>query len=386
MTTAQAADALGVRPSTVYAYVSRGVLQRASEVVEGRRLSFFDRTEVLGLAAERSRPRAGVVSTLIESDITALDPRGRLAFRGHGIDELVTLRFEEAAAVVWEESTDPWPPVDRAWRAAAADGISATVTDPRDRLTLALTLAGAADAGREDLGREHVLAVARAAIQLAAEAVGVAGHTAPEDAAGPGSDEADGVAAELWRALASRSAQPAELAALKTALIVLMDHELAASTLAVRVAASTQADPWSCFLAGLAVLRGPRHGGAGTHATAVLREWMQQERLHRPPTAGFGHAVYEQTDPRAELLLDRVAVLAPDVAAAVESLATEVLRRHGAWPNIDLALAALTVAGGLPDNAPAVIFSVARMVGWAAHVLEEQPHGLRFRPRAVAGG
>lgn len=76
MTTAQAAEALGVRPSTVYAYVSRGVLGRVSEVVEGRRVSFFDRAEVLGLAAERARSRAGVVSTLIESDVTSLDPRG----------------------------------------------------------------------------------------------------------------------------------------------------------------------------------------------------------------------------------------------------------------------------------------------------------------------
>lgn len=379
MTTAQAAAALGVRPSTVYAYVSRGVLPRTSEVVQGRRVSFFDRADVLDLAAERSRPRAGVVSTLIESDVTALDPRGRLSFRGHDLEELVGLRFEDAAALVWQDEVGPWPPVDEA-RLAVAGQVVATgpaTADPRDRLVLALTLAAGADEEREDLGREHMLAVARAAIRLAVGVVGAPG-AAVDDAPG-------GVAARLWRALAGRAAGPAELTAFETALIVLMDHELAASTLAVRIAASTRADPWSCLLAGLAVLRGPRHGGAGIHATVLLREWIDEGSLHRPPAAGFGHVVYEQTDPRAELLLDRVAVFAPDVAAAVDGLATEVLRRHGAWPNVDLALAALTVAGGLPDDAPAVIFSVARMVGWAAHVLEEQPHGLRFRPRAVAG-
>ncbi|ROR72762.1 citrate synthase [Bogoriella caseilytica] len=393
MTTAQAAEALGVRPSTVYAYVSRGVLGRVSEVVEGRRVSFFDRAEVLGLAAERARSRAGVVSTLIESDVTSLDPRGRLLLRGHDIGDLAGQGFEQAAALVWQDDSVPWPPVHPDWRRAAEQVAVAGAADPRDRLVLALTLAGAADEHREDLGREHVLTVARGAIQLAPAVVGVAGGDAPNrptrGGVAPGAPVAEQpgrVAGELWRALAGRTAGPAEFAAIETALVVLMDHELAASTLAVRIAASTRADPWSCLLAGLAVLRGSRHGGAGIRAAVLLREWMERGGLVGPPAAGFGHAVYEQTDPRAELLLERVAALSPEGAAAVESLSTEVLRRHGAWPNVDLALAALTVAGGLDDRAPAVIFAVARMVGWTAHMLEEQPHGLRYRPRAVAGG
>lgn len=381
-----------MRPSTVYAYVSRGVLGRVSEVVEGRRVSFFDRTEVLGLAAERARPRAGVVSTLIESDITTLDPRGRLFFRGHDIGDLARQGFEQAAALVWQDDGLPWAPVHPDWRCAAEQVAFAGTADPRDRLVLALTLAGAADEHREELGREHVLTVARGAIQLTPAMAGMAGGTpdrTARDGVAPGAPVAEqpgSVAAELWRALAGRKAGPAELAAIETALVVLMDHELAASTLAVRIAASTRADPWSCLLAGLAVLRGSRHGGAGIHATVLLREWMERGALDGPPAAGFGHAVYEQTDPRAELLLGRVAALSPEGAAAVESLSTDVLRRYGVWPNVDLALAALSLAGGLDDRAPAVIFAVARMVGWAAHMLEEQPHGLRYRPRAVAGG
>lgn len=82
MTSEQAAEALGVRLSTLYAYVSRGVIAR--EVTTGpggQRVSRFRRDDVLALAQARSRPRAGTMP-LIESEVTQLDASGRLAFRG----------------------------------------------------------------------------------------------------------------------------------------------------------------------------------------------------------------------------------------------------------------------------------------------------------------
>lgn len=371
MTASQVADALGVRPATVYAYVSRGVLHRTTTTVEGQRVSLFDRDEVLALARRRARPRAGVIGTLIESDVTELDPRGRLSFRGHDVAELVMLRFEEAAGVVWEQ---PWPdaPVDDALATAVEEGVPAAVIDPRDRAFLAVAHAATADTRRGDLRRDHVLEVARDAIRLATRAVA-------------GDSTTGSIGQDLWRAFTGRTPSADEQAAIEAALVVLMDHELAASTLAARVAASTHADPWSSLLAGLAALRGPRHGGASGLATTMLRRWLTDHVVEQP-RAGFGHKVYEAGDPRAEILLDRVATLDPGLAEEVDALAVEVAVHHSLLPNVDLGLAALAVAGEWPDGASECVFMISRIVGFAAHVLEEYPHGLRFRPRSLASG
>jgi len=372
MTATQVADALGVRPATVYAYVSRGVLHRTTATVEGQRISLFDRDEVLTLAIRRSRPRAGVIGTLIESDITELDPRGRLAFRGHDVADLARLRFEDAAAVVWEEP-GPWPADDvTALTRAVDEGVPPSVRDPRDRILLAVTHAATADPQRSDLTRDHVLRVARSAIRLAVRAV--AGAAASDESVAPA----------LWRAFTGRTPSAEERAAIESVLVVLMDHELAASTLAARVAAGTHADPWMSLLAGLATLRGPRHGGASGPATAMLRRWLADRIVEAPVTAGFGHKVYESADPRADLILERVAVLDPELVDAVDALVVEVALHHSVLPNVDLGLAALAVAGEWPAGATECVFMIARIVGFAAHALEEYPHGLRYRPRAVA--
>lgn len=375
MTAAQVADALGVRPATVYAYVSRGILQRTTTISpDGQRISLFDRDEVLALATQRARPRAGVIGTLIESDVTELDPRGRLAFRGTDVTGLATRTFEECAAVVWQEPAAPWAPVAPALVAAVDRGLPETVTSPADRILLAVTLAASADERRGDLDRAHVLLVARTAIQLAVRALGGPPH--PRET----------IAAGLWRAFTGTAPSEQQRAALESALVVLMDHELAASTLAARVAASTHADPWMSLLAGLAALQGPRHGRASGQAIALLRRWLDEHVVGDPAPAGFGHKVYEGVDPRAEVVLDRVATMDPALADEVDALVIAVARDHSVLPNVDLALAALAVAADLPGGATEAIFMVARMVGFAAHILEEYPHGLRYRPRAVSAG
>lgn len=370
----QAADALGVRPATIYAYVSRGVLQRTTTVTDaGQRVSLFDRDEVLALAVERSRPRAGVVATLIESEVTELDPRGRLSFRGHDVAELAEHTFEEATAVLWQQPHYvPWPSAPAAWaKAAARAADSAQVELPQDRVMLALMHAATADEHRDDLSHGHVLAVARGAIQLGVSAVG-------------GRDGAP-VAAELWRAFVGREPDESERRAIEAALIVLLDHELAASTLAARVAASTHADPWMSLLAGLASMRGPRHGAASRQATRLLRHWLE---THSVPAvvSGFGHKVYERMDPRAEIILDRVCGIAPNLIEEIDELIVAVAREHSLLPNVDLGLAALAVAADLPEGATETLFMISRTAGFAAHILEEYPHGLRYRPRAVGSG
>jgi citrate synthase len=195
------------------------------------------------------------------------------------------------------------------------------------------------------------------------------------------------VAERLWVALADGDARPRpeQVAALNAALILLADHELAASTFAARVAASAWAGPYRVILAGLGPLGGALHGGAGTAVEALLDETIAgahpgealDARLAAGPVPGFGHRVYRDRDPRAEHLLAR---LGPgDAAAALLDAARE---RELPAPNVDLALAALVKAHGLRPGSSATIFTVARIAGIVAHALEEYEHRLRFRPRA----
>ena len=172
---------------------------------------------------------------------------------------------------------------------------------------------------------------------------------------------------------------------LDVALTVLIDHELTASTLAARAAAGVRADPWMAILAGQCAMSGPAQAGASRHTARTLRRWLDGTPP-RPdePLPGFGHRVYTGVDPRCDLLLAEVARLDPGIVADAERLCVEAARTRGAYPNVDLALAALILAADLDPDGGEVIFTLARTIGLAAHAMEEYPHGLRLRPRAMA--
>lgn len=412
----QAADLLGVRLQTIYAYVSRGLLTRTHRTnAGGHRASGFDRAEVLRLVAERTRVRTGSLEVLVETDVTLLDPKGTLSFRGHDAVTLSAQPFEEVAALIWgvppgEKSR--WV-VDGAARELVrrASALPAAATDvDRVRATV-LALAGA-DEHRADLSLDHVTEVGRRAVAAGIVAVG-------EDASWSGP-----VAGRVLRVLRARSFEGVTPSisghpdptlverAVNAALVLLIDHELAASTMAVRIAAGTGADPWLVLLTGLAALGGPRHGRSSVLVEQLLDEIRARgvdPTLDRyasgapsgngsgeagsgeagsggagPP--GFGHQVYVDADPRAEALLDHVARLDPQGWPLLEELLVTVSERCGLSPNVDLALAALVRAGRLRSGSGETLFALSRMAGWLAHASEEYPQGLRFRPRAIYTG
>ena len=183
----------------------------------------------------------------------------------------------------------------------------------------------------------------------------VAHGRAPESAAAHGGT----VAPRLWARLSARRPAPRLLGALSAALVLVADHELAASTLAARVAASVRADPYAVVATGLGAVGGALHGGASlgaetllSAATApagvprVIRDVLR--RGERVP--GFGHFVYRAGDPRAVLLLDLVRAAAPRDGrlAVAEAVLAEVAGKGLPGPNIDFALAVLTQVAGMP--------------------------------------
>ncbi|MQY07782.1 citrate/2-methylcitrate synthase [Actinomadura macrotermitis] len=386
---AAAAERLGVKPATLYAYVSRGVLRRRRGD-DGRR-SLFEAAQVEELA-RRGRPRRppGPGELAIESAITALGP-DRPYYRGRDALELAAAhRFEEVAGWLWTgdlAARDGWtaPPDGLAAAVAAQSGLAAGAL-PLDRLQLIATALGVADPARHRLDPGAVTATARALIAGLVEALpALSGDEAERTIAG-----------RLWARLTPRRAEPGLLRALETAMILLADHELAASTVAARVAASVRADPYAVVAAGLGVLGGPLHGGASYAAERLLAEIGDDparaarvlgERLRggeRVP--GFGHQVYKQGDARAGHLLAVLRDAAPGRLAALDAVLAEAARLRLPEPNIDLVVAALGGAAGMVPGAGEAVFAVARTAGWLAHAAEEYERRAPLRPRAVYTG
>ena len=188
---------------------------------------------------------------------------------------------------------------------------------------------------------------------------------------------------------------PGLVTTLNAALVLLADHELAASALAARVAALARADPYAVVLAGLCPLSGALHGGASRLAYQLLQSASEPgaypaltralEVHQRVP--GFGHPLYPAGDPTARLLLELLRASSPKspVVGVADRVIATARQRVRSAPDVDLALPALVLATRMPEDAGKAIFTIARTAGWIAHGIEE--HGeepLRFRARAVA--
>jgi citrate synthase len=386
---AAAADRLGVKPATLYAYVSRGVLRRRRD--PDSRRSLFDAAEIEELA-RRGRPRRAP-ELQIESRITALGP-DRPFYRGRdALDLAGTRKFEDVAEYLW---TGTLPAGDGVGWQAAADGVPAAVVAqsglpaevlPLDRLQVITAVLAATDPLRFHLDPATVAGTGRRMVAGMVDALPAL--------ADPGDQRS--VAGRLWGKLTARPAEQGLLRVLDAALVLLADHELAASTLAARVAASARADPYAVVSTGLGALGGPMHGGASFAAERLLAELTEPARTPRvigewlrrgEHIPGLGHTVYKAGDGRAGLLLELMEQAAPghDRLAAATAVITEARARRLPHPNIDLALAALAAVAEMVPGAGEAIFAVARTAGWLAHALEEYERGALLRPRAVYTG
>ncbi|MEU4688832.1 citrate synthase [Actinoplanes sp. NPDC023714] len=383
LTTDEVAERLGVKAATVYAYVSRGLL-RSRRNADGKG-SLFDRADVDAFVAGRRRTTTPAIRTGI-----TLIRDGALFYRGRDVTGLAgTESFESVATLLWtgEPGHEAFPVdpelVDLATRVTRPLPATARLAD---RLRVTVAAVAAADPLRFDTTSAAVVATGR---QLLSTMV----HALPQRSP---ATEGDSLAAALWHRLSPQPPTPEGIRALDAALVLLADHDLAASTLAARVAASTRAHPYAVVSAGLAALDGPLHGAASSLAHTLLAEAMSgpdpvaivSERLRAAGTSGtvpgFGHPLYPDGDPRATTLLALVDGPARRVA---EQLGAVMRTRSGVLPNVDLALAALTLRHDMPADAGEAIFAVARTAGWLAHALEEYAaRPLRYRPSGRYAG
>lgn len=389
MSAREAAEALGVSPATLYAYVSRGLVR--SEARDKSRSRHYRREDVEALIArkeQRKEPEKVAETALhwgapvLESSLSLIRD-GRLYYRGHDAVPLAwTSTAEQVAALLWlgdpaapcfEERPQALSPRCRAARELSA-GMSLV-----EQFQAVLPFAAAEDLAAYDV-RPATVAKTGARILRTLFAVATGGETA------------SGSLAEGFSGRhAPHDARAAQ--AFNAALILCADHELNVSAFSARCVASAGSTPYAVVTAGLAALQGPKHGGHCDRVEALFAEAGSAERaaatlvgrLRRgEEIPGFGQPLYPQGDPRGRTLLEHAVSLAPDspdvkLAQALAVAAGELIHDY---PTVDFGLVAMARALGLPRGWPIALFALGRTIGWVAHAMEQYQSDKLIRPRA----
>jgi citrate synthase len=377
LTARQAADRLGIKLDTLYAYVSRGRLR--SMMVPGTRERRYRTEDVEALLDARSGTRPlhsadpEALMPVIGSSICLIE-NGRFYYRGQDAVRLSeTATLEDIMKLLWlgetaSELTGTGGPI-RSASAAADSGLI-------ERCQIRLAALADEDLPALDLARARVTRIGQLILRELATCV------APMP---PLIDPIHRRLAAAWRLDEAR----ADL--IRRCLVLIADHELNPSTFVARCVASTGATPYAVVTAALSALSGRLHGGETERAEGLLRELLEDSdpmavmagRLARGERLpGFGQPLYPEGDPRAAAIIAALAQASPEACEPAEKAAETAMRLIGRHPNVDFALAAAAIGLGLPRGGALGLFIIGRTVGWIAHAIEQYDSGILIRPRA----
>lgn len=392
LTSAEAAARLGVSRGSLYAYVSRGRIHAETDPRNPRASRYLaaDVERLRDQKEARLHPDVAARKTLawgipvLASSLTLIDD-GKLYFRGRDVLALARhAPFEDVVRLLWSPDGTLDLPAESISR-RCREALRQQRTLPTwHRLQAILPFAAADDAAAFDTGSARAAAAGWRILNLLTAA-------ATRQIA-PASQPIAAKLAKGWRVRARAAVRLINLS-----LVLCADHELNVSAFAVRVAASTGTSPYDAVAAGLAALRGPRHGGDTERVESFLDEagapkgvrCAMAERLRRGESIpGFGHPLYPDGDPRARAIFAAVETEFPTSKAAaflraVRSAGRTLLGDH---PNLDQGLVIMRRALGLPRGSALVLFALGRTAGWMAHAMEQYAHDQLIRPRAAYTG
>jgi len=394
LTAAEAAQHLGVAESTLYAYVSRGLIR--SEDCEGSKRTRKYRAEDIFRLSERKELRKNPDKVaenalqwgapILDSAIT-LFSEGHLYYRGYDAVELAKSRtFEDVISLLW---TGYFPERGANYFAGDVSLLLEQLGDSFHASTFAqlnvfekaqllLPLLASQEISMHDLRPKAAAASARKIIfvlvQLAAQPV------------------TDGTISEtLQKSWAPNCSSASRL--FDAALVLSADHELDPSTFTARCVASTRAHPCAVVGACLSALQGQVYREkyfqiekffadvcqAG-NARGPVSSWLQEGL----PIPGFTHPLYPEGDPRAKCLLDMLAAdgLESKKMSLLLGVVDEVHRVLNERPNLEIALFAICTKLDLDFHVARTIFMLGRSAGWMAHAIEQYQVREFFRPRA----
>ena len=395
---------LGVKPQTLYAYVSRGLIRVAPSSAAGARMYFRRDVEAVTAkgrstraatsAAERSLRWGG--AAVMHTAVTFIGPGGPV-YRGQSALDLARAgrTFEECAELLWNGALPKEVPV---WSAPTvpeafssyARVICAAAPNNTSRHLLALVAnayiatverSGPGEPGRHERDARQLIQVLASAFGLLRSKPRLVPPIAP-----------DSVATLVAKSSAITASRPA-IAALNACLVITADHELTPSTFVARIAASAGADAMSCITSALASFEGQQNGlGCDECEQALLTAGSRKAYLaaiarslaeHRP-VAGYNHFIYPDGDPRGDYLLGIATQLTgkrADNATMVASIGA-AREQLGVRPSVVAGLVAVCAALGMPRRSAGALMALSRTAGWLAHSAEQRLSGVAVRPRA----
>jgi citrate synthase len=345
--------------------------------------------------------------SVAETSISSIDPdEGVLMYRGYDIAELAEHASYEEVAYLLLEGEAPTSDALAAFRdeLALARVLPAAVTtivdgnamdaSPMETLRTAVSALSFSDPAEDAIDREQEL---RKAVALIAQVPTIVARYERRRRGEPvvQPDPGLGYAENFLAMLRGEAPGADEARAFEVAMILHAEHEMNASTFTARVVAGTNADLHSAIVAAVSALKGPLHGGANQAAMAMFGEFGSADRVAdgvrarleaRKPLYGFGHPLYRTMDPRAPILRQLCEQYAveeePNYLEIAQAAEREAYRQKGLWPNVDLYSGVLYHELGIPNDLFIPLFAMARVVGQAAHVLEQHAGGKIIRPSA----
>ena len=354
---------------------------------------------------KKSVQLSGVV--VAQSAVSSIDPdEGVLMYRGYDIADLAGhSSYEEVAYLLLYGELPSGDELDRFREELSHRELpphveqlvdrSAAAALPMDMLRTAISALAFTDPDRDGNDRESEL---RKAARLIAQAPTVIGryHRRRQGLEPVDPDPSLSYAENFLTMLHGEAPSEQAARAFDVAMILHAEHEMNASTFTARVIAGTGADLHAAIVGGVAALSGPLHGGANEAAMKLFRKFGSAERTpdevrgmleRKEKLFGFGHPLYRAYDPRA-IILKRISqefsedAGEPNWYAITEAAERTVFEEKGLYPNVDLYSASVYTYLGVPTDLFTPLFAASRIVGQAAHVLEQHADNKIIRPSA----
>ena len=352
-----------------------------------------------------------------ETAVSKVNPEtNSLTYRGYPVQDLVkNCTFEDVAYLLWNGELPTWREAQEfGQRERAMRPLSRSLLDvinsmpktahPMDVVRTAISWLGAEDVTNEDNSADTVR---RTGVNLLAKLPGIVAYDLRRrrDLEYIPPSRTRGIASNfLYMCFGDTPESPANMVddvkAFDESLILYAEHSFNASTFTGRVITSTTSDVYSAVTGAVGALKGALHGGANEAVMhnfievddpAKAEEWVLNKADNKEKIMGFGHRVYKKGDsrvPSMEAAMRRTAAnhdgdkwvqMYDNMQAAME-------KRTGILPNLDFPAGPTYYMLGIDIPFFTPIFVIARVVGWTAHIAEQNENNALIRPLSAYNG